>query len=238
MNKINRNVPFFQIVLSILKLKGWTAKLGRMKTFPKTAVAAALVLLLGSPVFAVLEPGAKLIPFSLKNVDGKDYTVTMEDGRLTLSVAESAGGETKVTKTRPAGVLVDFWATWCVPCRKAMPHMQKLNETYGPAAGQAEGGLVVLGIAIDDAGAKVVRPFYQKLKITYPMLADPPAGAAAAGVSATAKDMKKKYGVQEIPVVYLIDATGTITHAHVGATDELAAALDKAIVALLGGAAR
>jgi len=104
--------------------------------------------------------------------------------------------------------------------------------------GQAEGGLVVLGIAIDDAGGKVVVPFYKKLKITYPMLADPPAGPAAAGVAATAKDMKKKYGVQEIPVVYLIDASGTITHAHVGATDELAAELDRAIAALLGGAAK
>ena len=209
-----------------------------MKTLPKIAAAAALVLLLGSPVLAVLDPGAKLIPFSLKNVDGKDYTVSMEDGKLTVTVAETAGGETKATKLHPAGVLVDFWATWCVPCRKSMPHMQKLNETYGPAVGQAEGGLVVLGIAIDDAGGKVVVPFYKKLKITYPMLADPPAGPAAAGVAATAKDMKKKYGVQEIPVVYLIDASGTITHAHVGATDELAAELDRAIAALLGGAAK
>ena len=134
-------------------------------------------------------------------------------------------------------VLLNLWATWCVPCRKSMPHMQKLNETFGPA-GRTEGGLVVLGIAIDDAGGKVVVPFYKKLKITYPMLADPPAGPAAAGVAATAKDMKKKYGVQEIPVVYLIDATGTITHAHVGATDAQIADLDKAIAVLLGGAAK
>jgi thiol-disulfide isomerase/thioredoxin len=203
----------------------------------KIAAAAILVVLLGSPVFAVLEPGAKLIPFSLKNVDGKDYAVTVEDGKLTVTIAETVGGETKVTRSHPAGVLVDFWATWCVPCRKSMPHMQKLNETFGPA-GRTEGGLVVLGIAIDDAGGKVVVPFYKKLKITYPMLADPPAAPAAAGVSATAKDMKKRYGVQEIPVVYLFDATGTITHAHVGATDEQMAALDKAIAALLGGEAK
>ena len=52
--------------------------------------------------------------------------------------------------------------------------MQHLSETYRPAEGQAEGGLRVLGIALDDAGGKVVKPFYQKLKITYPMLADAP----------------------------------------------------------------
>ena len=209
-----------------------------MKALSKTAAALTLVLLLGAPAFAVLKPGAKFVPFSLKNVDGKDYTVTMESGRLTVVVAETVAGETKVLKSHPAAVLVDFWATWCVPCRKAMPHMQHLSETYRPAGGGGEGGLIVLGIAIDDAGGKVVKPFYQKLKITYPMLADAPAGAAAAGVAATAKEMKKAYDVQEIPVVYLIDSTGTITHAHVGATDELAAALDKAIVALVGGGAR
>ena len=71
-------------------------------------------------------------------------------------------------------MLVDFWATWCVPCRKAMPHMQQLSETYKPADGAPDGGLLVLGIALDDAGGKVVVPFYKKLKITYPMLADAP----------------------------------------------------------------
>jgi len=202
-----------------------------MKTLFRIAAGLAL---LGSLSFAVLKPGEKLIPFSLKNIDGKDYTVTMEEGRLTLIVAETSGTETNVTKSYPAAVLIDFWATWCVPCRKAMPHMQQLNAAYEPAVGQVEGGLVVLGIALDDAGGKVVKPFYQKLKISYPMLADPPS-AAAAGVPATAKDVKKKYGVQEIPVVYLIDASGKIAHAHVGFKEEHVAELDAAVKALLGG---
>lgn len=205
---------------------------------PLTVPILLLALLLVLPAFAVLKPGAKLVPFSLKNVDGKDYAVAVEDGRLTLTVTETVAGETKTVKTRPAAVLVDFWATWCVPCRKAMPHMQKLSETYGPAADRTEGGLVVLGIALDEAGGKVVKPFYNKLKITYPMLADAPTAPAAAGAAATAKDMKKAYGVQEIPVVYVFDATGTVTHAHVGATDELEAALDKAVAALVGGGAK
>ena len=207
----------------------------------KTAPAVAAVLMivaLAALSFAIMKPGEKLIPFSLKNVDGKDYTVTMEGGRLTLIVAETVAGQTKIVKTHPAGILIDFWATWCVPCRKAMPHMQKLHETYGPAEGQTEGGLRVFGIAIDDAGGKVVVPFYQKLKITYPMLADPPSTMAAAGTAATALDMKKRYGVQEIPVVYLIDASGTITHAHVGFKEEHIAALEAAVKSLLAGTAK
>ena len=209
-----------------------------MKTFAKIAGASAVLLMLCASSFAILKPGEKLIPFSLKNVDGKDYTVTMENGRLTLIVAETVAGETKLVKSHPAGVLIDFWATWCVPCRKAMPHMQQLNETYKPVEGQVEGGLRVFGIALDEAGSKVVKPFYEKLKITYPMLADAPSGVAAAGVAATAKDMKKKYGVQEIPVVYLIDSTGTITHAHVGFKEEHIAGLDAAVKSLVGEAKR
>jgi thiol-disulfide isomerase/thioredoxin len=201
-------------------------------------IAALLILALAASSFAILKPGEKLIPFSLKNVDGKDYTVTMEDGRLTLIVAETVAGRVETVKTHPAGVLVDFWATWCVPCRKAMPHMQRLNETYGPAEGQTDGGLRVLGVAIDDAGGKVVVPFYKKLKITYPMLADPPSTAPAPGIAGTAMDMKKRYNVQEIPVVYLIDASGIITHAHVGYKEETVAELDAAVKSLLAGTPR
>lgn len=210
-----------------------------MKALAKIVGASALVLILTAPSFAVMKPGEKFIPFSLKNVDGKDYTVTVEEGRLTLIVVETtAGGETKIVKSHPAGVLIDFWATWCVPCRKAMPHMQKLNETYKPAEGPSDGGLRVLGIALDDAGGKVVKPFYAKLKITYPMLADAPSVSPSAGIAATAKDMKKSYSVQEIPVVYLIDSTGTITHAHVGFKEEHIAELEAAVKSLIGGAAR
>ena len=209
-----------------------------MKTLPKIAGVVAAVVLLSSASFATLKAGAKFIPFSLKNVDGEDHMVTMEEGKLTLIVTETLAGETKVSKSHPAGVLVDFWATWCVPCRKAMPHMQQLNETYKPAGEQAEGGLRVYGIALDEAGGKVVKPFYQKLKITYPMLADPPSSASPEGVVRTAKDMKKKYEIQEIPVVYLIDSSGTITHVHVGFKEEHIAELDKAVNALLGGGKR
>jgi thiol-disulfide isomerase/thioredoxin len=209
-----------------------------MKTVMKIAGAVAAVVLLSAPSFASLKTGARFVPFSLKNIDGKDHTVMMEEGKLTLIVTEIVAGETKVSKSHPAGVLVDFWATWCVPCRKAMPHMQQLNETYKPAGEQAEGGLRVYGIALDEAGGKVVKPFYQKLKITYPMLADPPSSASPEGVVRTAKDMKKKYEIQEIPVVYLIDSSGTITHVHVGFKEEHIAELDKAINALLGGGKR
>lgn len=206
-----------------------------MKNALKFAGAAAGLFILAASSFAVLRPGEKLIPFSLLDVDNREYTVVMEDGRLTLIVSETAAGETRTVKSRPDAVLVDFWATWCVPCRKAMPHLQALHEKFGPAEGQGSGGLVIIGIALDDAGSKVVRPFYRKLKITYPILADPAKGGPAGGIVRSAKEMQTRYKVQEIPVVYLIDSTGNITHVHVGFKEEFVAELDHAVAGLMKG---
>ena len=222
----------------MLKLRPGTAKLVRMKRLARIAGAAAVLLILFSPSFAILKTGDKVVPFSLKGVDGKDYTVTMENGKLALIIAETAGGETKVAKSCPAALLVDFWATYCIPCRKAMPRLQRLDTAHAPADGRSDGGLRVVGIALDEAGGKIVKPFGQKLAITYPLLADRPSAAPAEGLAATVKDIKKRYQVQEIPVVYLIDSSGTIVHAHVGSTEKQLAELETAIKALLGGGKR
>ena len=53
-------------------------------------------------------------------------------------------------------MLVNFWATWCQPCKIEIPWLIEFNEKYGPR------GLVILGVAMDDEGKKVVEPFVQK----------------------------------------------------------------------------
>jgi peroxiredoxin len=62
-------------------------------------------------------------------------------------------------------VLVNFWATWCPPCRKEMPDLETLNQRFGPQ------GLVILGISDEDAAT--VSPFIAQQKVTYPILLDP-----------------------------------------------------------------
>jgi thiol-disulfide isomerase/thioredoxin len=62
-------------------------------------------------------------------------------------------------------VLVNFWATWCPPCRKEMPDLQALSQRF---AGQ---GLVILSISDEDAAT--VKPYIAEHKITYPVLLDP-----------------------------------------------------------------
>ncbi len=199
------------------------------------AGALSILVVAVTAAFAILSPGDAFVPFSLKNIDGREFTVTMEDGRLTLLVSQTEGGAVKLERSHPDAVLLDFWATWCVPCRKAMPHMQELHEKYGPASGQSEGGLRLFGIALDEKGIRVVKPFYSKLKITYPMLAEQTTAHGPDNLARSAKDMKARYKVQEIPVVYLIDSRGKITHVHVGFKEEHIAELDAAVLSLLRG---
>jgi thiol-disulfide isomerase/thioredoxin len=183
-----------------------------MKNARKMAIVAAFLLCLSILSWAILQKGEKFLPFSLVSSHNDIYTVTLEDGKLTVKIKPLTGGEVKVL--HPDALLLDFWATWCVPCRQAMPHMQKLHDKYKPAETQDSGGLILLGISIDVKGNKVVKPFFNKLDYTYPMLADPTEGDD--DVIRTTKDMKSQYKVQAIPVVYLIDSGGIIQHAHTG----------------------
>lgn len=196
----------------------------------RTAAALPLLLLLVSlPAEAVLAKGDLLKPFSLKALDDRQVTVTVRDGRLTVIEGDVV--------FHPEAVLMDFWATWCVPCRKAMPVMQKLHDTYRPGPGRTEGGLKLFGISLDIKGSRLVKPFFERMKFTYDMLADPPDVALSSGVLRTAKDIAAAYDVQEIPVVYIIDASGTIVHVHVGFKDEHAAELEAAVSALISSGA-
>lgn len=93
---------------------------------------------------------------------------------------------------RGSAVLLEFWATWCGPCRAQIPHLNELHGTY------AERGLVVLGVNFGEQQA-VVEPFVKANAIAYPIGFD---GAAA-----------KRYGVRGIPQAFLIDPDGTIVWA-------------------------
>lgn len=201
-------------------------------------VALGLALGLAVPASAVLKKDAPFVPFSLTNVDGTVYTVTLESGRLVLITETKAGETPQTTKSRPEAVLLDFWATWCVPCRASMPHMQAFHEKYGAGPGQEKGGLRLFGIAIDQKGGTIVKPFFAKLKFTYPMLCDPSPRATNDGLARTTREIQARYGVQTIPVVFVIDATGKITHSHVGFKPEHVAELDAAISALVSGGAK
>jgi thiol-disulfide isomerase/thioredoxin len=206
-----------------------------MKQTAKIISCLTVLLLLNSIASGVLKNGDKLLPFSLIGVDEMTVTVRLEEGKLTVIKEFEINGKIQKEKSHPDVILLDFWATWCVPCRAAMPHMLKLHEKYQPQQGQDVGGLELFGIALDTKGSKIVKPFLNKIKITYPMLADRTEGSKEDGIIHTTQEMKSRYKVQGIPVVYLIDSQGTIKHAHVGFKEKYVEELDHSINELIPG---
>jgi thiol-disulfide isomerase/thioredoxin len=91
-------------------------------------------------------------------------------------------------------VVVNFWATWCTPCRIEVPALQKLHEA------RAADGVVVLGAATDVGGARVVRPFVEERDVTYP-------------VGVASRELRRAFGgITALPTTFIIDREGVIRH--------------------------
>lgn len=95
-------------------------------------------------------------------------------------------------------VLVNFWATWCTPCRVEMPALQRMHDRHAPE------GFVVVGLAVDRASTQAVRDFVRERGVTYPI----------AHVGSEAEAMFG--GVRGYPTSFLLDRSGRIRHTVIG----------------------
>lgn len=208
-----------------------------MKLRIKILTIVLIFLFTNSFASAVLKKGDKFYAFSLISIEDKTITVKLEENKLTVIEEFIEDGKTIVKKSYPDAVILDFWATWCMPCRAAMPYMQKLYEKYRTKEGEDKGGLELFSIALDIRGSKIVKPFFKRarVKITYSMLADPTTSSDDEDLIRTTKDMQLKYKVQEIPVVYLIDSKGIIEHVHTGFKKSHIADLENTIKEMVKG---
>lgn len=117
-----------------------------------------------------------------------------------FSRSDLQGAPVDLAQYRGKVVLLNFWATWCGPCRIEMPRFIQWQKAY------AAQGLQVLGVSIDDSIAPV-RPFAQKLQVDYPIvMGDAKLGDLYGGV----------YGV---PVTFLIDRQGIVRARYDGEPD-------------------
>jgi thiol-disulfide isomerase/thioredoxin len=116
-----------------------------------------------------------------------DWTLQDLDGK-TLSSKDLRG---KV-------VLIDFWATWCGPCRRSIPHLIDLHNEY------KDKGLVVVGVSVDQQGPQVVKPFVAQNKIPYRI------------VMQTGKVIQDFGGIRGIPTAFIITQDGKIYRKIVG----------------------
>lgn len=113
------------------------------------------------------------------------------------------GGTLKLSSLRGKVVLLDFWATWCGPCRASIPHLNTLYSEH------QDDGLEIVGVSVDQgrgglSGAELVQKFGEKTRMDYPTVM-----ADAAVVSAYG-------GIRSIPTAFLIDQQGKIRKRYVG----------------------
>lgn len=107
------------------------------------------------------------------------------------------GTPVELSKYKGNLVFLNFWATWCAPCLKELPDMEKLHQKLGKK------GLIILAVGMGE-NEKKIKNFLKKYDFTFPMVIDP--------------DMKIShlYGVQNIPVTYLIEPGGAIIARAIG----------------------
>jgi len=117
-----------------------------------------------------------------------------------LSLQDLNGQPLDLASYRGKVVLLDFWATWCTPCRGEIPHFVEFQNKY------REQGLQVIGISMDD-GPKRVREFYHELKMNYPVALGNEKVAEAYG------------GILGLPVTFLIGRDGRVAAKYVGVVE-------------------
>jgi thiol-disulfide isomerase/thioredoxin len=107
-------------------------------------------------------------------------------------------------------VWVDFWASWCVPCRRSFPWLNSMHRKYGP------NGLQIIAVNLDKDRA-LADKFLAEVPAEFALRFDP------------AGDLAKHYGVQAMPSSYLIDAEGNVLATHAGFRTGEAAEYEQAI---------
>ena len=149
-----------------------------LRRWTRSLVALCCVLVL--PLAFALEAGQPAPDFTLAGADGKPLQLAGLRGKL---------------------VYLDFWASWCAPCRLSFPWMNAMQEKYGP------GGLVVLGVNVDQRRPDADR-FLAQVPAKFAIAYDPQGTAP------------KLYAIKGMPSSVLIDPQGRVLLVHAGFRDE------------------
>ena len=156
------------------------------------AVVAALWL--SSLPAGALDAGSKMPEIGLTDLSGKPVNAASLAGKV---------------------VIVDFWATWCAPCKEELPILQKLYKKYGAQ------GLVIVGVSVDK-DASNIQSFVKKLGLSFPVVHD--ANHQVSG----------RYQPPRMPSSYIVDRKGIVKYVHGGFRADDAAVIEKQVQELLG----
>jgi cytochrome c biogenesis protein CcmG/thiol:disulfide interchange protein DsbE len=152
-------------------------------------------------IVAVLVGGAVAASYFLKDELTSVSVGSAAPGFAAKSLAAAPAMKT-LTDYRGEVVLLNIWATWCIPCRTEMPSIEAVHQALGPK------GLKVVAISIDDEGAEQkIQDFAKEFKLTFEMLHDP------------AGTIQGIYRTTGVPETFVIGRDGVIRKKWIGAED-------------------
>jgi peroxiredoxin len=143
-----------------------------------------------------------------------DHTAVSESDKLPDFTLKTLTGD-EINLRQLGGqkiVVVNFWATWCGPCRREIPDFNEVYSRY------RDRGVEILGVSVDESPETVVPDFMKDNPMTYPVLAGSP-------------ELTFRYGVRGLPTTFIIDRSGRVAKKIVGMT--AASTLETALNKLL-----
>jgi thiol-disulfide isomerase/thioredoxin len=164
----------------------------RTRILPPVAFALSFTFLVASSATAV-SVGSRAPEIGLEDLNGRPVRLSSLRGKV---------------------LIVDFWASWCAPCREEMPVLNRLQERY------REQGLVVIGVNVDN-NVRNARTFLRRTPVQFRIVHDP------------GKDVADRYNPPRMPSSYIVDRRGVIRHVHEGFRSGDAATIEREVRALL-----
>ena len=151
-------------------------------------------------MFASFEFGCSSAP-KASSPSAKETPQESKSGATTaadFNLKDGSGKEFKMADYKGKVVLLNFWATWCGPCKVEIPWFVEFNKAY------PDKGFAVVGISMDDDGWKSVKPYVAAKKIDY-------------RIAVGNDEFGKLYGgVDSLPTTFLIDRNGKVAYTHMG----------------------
>lgn len=151
---------------------------------------------------------AALVALGWVNRDSGRVGLARGDAAPAMTLPRVDGGDATLSALRGRVVLVNIWATWCLPCVREMPALQSVYERY------RDDGLEVLAVAVDDRPGRrmpdgrvdgIVSEFVERYGLTFPVALDPTGGT------------ERRFGTEYLPTTVLIDREGWIRAKEIGA---------------------
>jgi peroxiredoxin len=164
----------------------------KLVIFVSGLVLTVTLLAAAPPVFAIAQKGQPAPLFKVPTTTGQKIALANYKGSV---------------------VILDFFATWCAPCKESIPHLIGLSAKY------AKQKVQFLGLSLDESSSEL-NSFIAAKKIPYP-------------VAFADEDMQSDYGLRSIPTIYIIDKKGVVADKYMGFSDEMGRKMEETIKRLL-----